>query len=83
MTINSDIRERARKFAEKWKDKGSEKSDADNFWEDLLYSVFGVERPFDFIVKQKKTDVDVYVSGKGEAVRKKYIYTSVRMCDRT
>lgn len=73
MTINKEIRERAKTFSKRWSSRGSEKSDADNFWEDLLESVFGVERSYNYIVKQKPTTVEVSVKDKGEVLRKKYI----------
>lgn len=73
MIPNSTRRNRAKAFVKRWANRGSEKSDADNFWEDLLENVFDVKKPYTFIEKQKPTTVDVFVTGKGEATRKKFI----------
>ena len=43
----------AKKFAAKWKGKGSEKSDSQTFWLSLLRDVYGVESPDEFIVFEK------------------------------
>lgn len=39
----------AKEFADRWKDKGSEKSDSQKFWIDLLEHVYGVNNYVDFI----------------------------------
>lgn len=73
MVVNKIIREKAKEFAKRWKDKGSEISDADNFWYDLLESVFGIKSPFKFIDKQKDALFDIIVGDKTEVTRVKHI----------
>ena len=54
-------------FAKRWKDKGDEKQDSQNFWRDLLSSVFGIANPerkvcFEKRVSLKNTSfIDVYI----------------------
>lgn len=58
----TDVEKRnaAKAFAAAWKDRGDEKQDAQNFWRELLQSVYGVEKPeadvsFEFPVKNDRT----------------------------
>lgn len=61
------INKGAADFAKRWKDKGDEKQDSQNFWRDLLSSVFGVANPerkvcFEKRVSLKNTSfLDVYI----------------------
>lgn len=49
----------AAEFAQRWKDKGSERSDSQPFWLDLLSNVFGIETPSDgFIIFEEHHMVD-------------------------
>ena len=54
-------------FAKRWKAKGDEKQDSQNFWRDLLSSVFGIANPerkvcFEKRVSLKNTSfIDVYI----------------------
>ncbi|MBQ7607881.1 MAG: class I SAM-dependent DNA methyltransferase [Desulfovibrionaceae bacterium] len=45
MKAEKQIAADAAKFAERWKGKGSERSDSQPFWLDLLSNVFGIETP--------------------------------------
>ena len=61
------INKGAADFAKRWKDKGDEKQDSQNFWRDLLSSVFGIANPerkvcFEKRVSLKNTSfIDVYI----------------------
>ena len=46
----------AKRFAERWKDKGSEKSDTQKFWIDLLSNVYGVDNATEIVTFEKKID---------------------------
>ena len=47
--MNKNQKESAKKFVERWKDSGSERSESQSFWLSLLRDVLGVEKPEDFI----------------------------------
>lgn len=49
MLTQSAQRKAAKKFAEKWKDRGYEKWESAKFWMSLLQDVYGVENPADYI----------------------------------
>ena len=61
------VNKEAADFAKRWKDKGDEKQDSQNFWRDLLSSVFNVAHPeqklcFEKSVSLKNTSfMDVYI----------------------
>ena len=61
------VNKAAADFAKRWKDKGDEKQDSQNFWRDLLSSVFNVAHPeqkicFEKRVSLKNTSfIDVYI----------------------
>ena len=61
------VNKAAADFAKRWKDKGDEKQDSQNFWRDLLSSVFNVAHPeqklcFEKRVSLKNTSfMDVYI----------------------
>lgn len=61
------VNKEAAEFAKRWKDKGDEKQDSQNFWRDLLSSVFNVAHPeqklcFEKSVSLKNTSfMDVYI----------------------
>ena len=57
-------RKAARKFVEDWKDRGDEKQDTQNFWNQLLRTVFGVDVPEQYIQYEKpvaKGFIDAYI----------------------
>lgn len=39
----------AKAFIERWKDRGNERQDTQSFWLDLLQSVYGIEKPSEYI----------------------------------
>lgn len=41
----------AAEFAERWKDRGSERGESQPFWLDLLSNVFGIETPTDGFIR--------------------------------
>ena len=51
-------RETAKRFAEDWKGRGSEKSDSQPFWLSLLRRVFGIDNPEDYIKFEDKVHLD-------------------------
>ena len=64
----TDVEKRnaAKAFAAVWKDRGDEKQDAQNFWRELLQSVYGVEKPeadvsFEFPVKNDRTGSTIFI----------------------
>lgn len=48
----------AREFAERWEGQGSEKSQTQSFWLELLQQVFGIELPSQFIKFEEEVKVD-------------------------
>lgn len=62
----SEQKKRAKKFAQKWKNTGDEKSESQKFWLDLLENVFGVEDPYSYInfeSRVKKMDKTAFIDG--------------------
>ena len=64
----TDVEKRnaAKAFAAAWKNRGDEKQDAQNFWRELLQSVYGVEKPeadvsFEFPVKNDRTGSTIFI----------------------
>lgn len=55
---DQEQKQAAAEFAERWKDRGSEKQDDQSYWNDLLHDVLGVERASDFINYQKKVNFE-------------------------
>jgi len=61
-----DKRAAAKAFVEAWTGRGDEKQDAQNFWRQLLQSVYGVEQPetdvsFEFRVKNDQTGSTIFI----------------------
>ena len=59
-------RSAAKTFSQTWKDRGDEKQDAQNFWRQLLQTVYGVETPedsvsFEFKVKNDQTNTTIFI----------------------
>ena len=78
----TDVERRAaaKAFAQTWKGRGDEKQDAQNFWRQLLQSVYGVEQPesdvsFEFRVKNDQTGstifIDAYIHDTGVLIEQK------------
>ena len=64
----ADVEKRAaaKAFVETWAGRGDEKQDAQNFWRQLLQSVYGVEQPetdvsFEFRVKNDQTGSTIFI----------------------
>ena len=53
-----DQRKAAKEFAERWKDKGYEKGQSQQFWTDLLQNVLGVDNPVNFIEFEDVVHID-------------------------
>lgn len=50
--------QKAKEFAEFWKDKGYEKGQSQTFWLQLLSDVFGIEKPSEFIEFEDQVHID-------------------------
>ena len=46
---NTQQEKAAKRFAQKWQGKGSEKQDSQRVWMDLLTTVYGIENPADLV----------------------------------
>jgi len=57
MTV-AEQKNKAKEFAEYWKDKGYEKGQSQSFWLQLLNQVFGVEKPTEFIEFEDQVHID-------------------------
>ena len=51
-------KDKAKKFAERWKNRGDEKSDCQIFWIDLLENVFGIENLAEFIFFEERVQLE-------------------------
>lgn len=57
MKVNEQKKE-ARKFIERWKNRGEEKKDSQSFWLDLLEHVYGIENAVDYITFEDNVLID-------------------------
>ena len=64
----TDVEKRAaaKAFVKTWLGRGDEKQDAQNFWRELLQSIYGVEKPesdvsFEFRVKNDQTGSTIFI----------------------
>lgn len=48
----------AKAFIERWKNRGNERKDSQSFWLDLLQSVYGIEKPAEYITFEDKVMLD-------------------------
>lgn len=48
----------AKAFIERWKNRGNERQDSQSFWLDLLQSVYGIEKPTEYITFEDKVMLD-------------------------
>lgn len=55
---HTEMKQRAKIFSEKWKDRGYEKGDTQVYWIGLLSEVFGVENPHDLILFENQIKLD-------------------------
>ena len=58
MKSEKQMAQAAAAFAERWQDRGDEKSESQSFWTDLLENVFGVEDVTHFIRYEERVKVD-------------------------
>lgn len=80
----------AKGFAERWKNKGSEKSDTQKFWIDLLSNVYGVDNATEIVTFEKKMDfkdgtdkdqhgfIDAYIPGSKVVIEQKGLDVDLR-----
>ena len=47
-----------KRFAERWRGKGDEKSETQTFWNELLHDILGVERPGEVIEYEKRVELE-------------------------
>lgn len=82
--MQKDIKQRAKAFAEQWKDRGYEKGESQVFWLSLLTEVFGVENPdtvisFENQVKLSSTSfIDAYIQPTKVLIEQKSIEKDLR-----
>lgn len=57
MKLNEQA-QKAKEFAEFWKDKGYEKGQSQSFWLQLLSQVYGIEKPTEFIEFEDQVHID-------------------------
>lgn len=53
MTLKEQ-KNQANEFVARWKDRGNERQDSQPFWLDLLQSVYGIEKPTEYITFEDK-----------------------------
>lgn len=51
-------KKQAKAFIERWRDRGNERQDSQSFWLDLLQSVYGIEKPSEYIKFEDKVMLD-------------------------
>ena len=67
MKSEKQIAEAAAAFAERWKNRGYERGEAQPFWIDLLTNVFGIETPSDGFIAfedHRKVDASSFIDGR-------------------
>lgn len=57
MTLKEQ-KNQANEFVARWKDRGNERQDSQPFWLDLLQSVYGIEKPTEYITFEDKVMLD-------------------------
>ena len=55
---DKEQKQKAKEFAERWKDKGYEKGESQKYWIDLLQNVLGISDPIDFIEFEDTVHID-------------------------
>lgn len=81
---HSQTQEAARVFIERWKGRGYEKGESQQFWMDLLQNVFGVPNPVDIIsfenqVKLANTSfIDAYIAPTKVLIEQKGLNVDLR-----
>ena len=51
-------KKQAKAFIKRWENRGSERQDSQSFWLDLLQSVYGIEKPTEYITFEDKVMLD-------------------------
>ncbi len=54
---HTEIKKRAKRFADRWQSRGYEKGDTSSFWRTLLHDIFNVDSLDTYIYFEKKTPV--------------------------
>lgn len=56
--IEAERKEAARKFIDKWRNKGIEDQDDRSYWIDMVQNVFGVHSGTDYLAFQKYVEIN-------------------------
>ena len=48
----------AQAFIKRWENRGNERQDSQSFWLDLLQSVYGIEKPTEYIRFENTVKID-------------------------
>lgn len=54
----TDQKKNAKSFIQRWQNRGNERQDSQSFWLDLLQSVYGIEKPTEYITFEDKVMLD-------------------------
>ena len=54
----TEQKKKAKEFIKRWENRGNERQDSQSFWLDLLQSVYGVEKPTEYITFEDKVKMD-------------------------
>ncbi|WP_342991612.1 DNA methyltransferase [Streptococcus australis] len=54
----TDQKKSAKSFIQRWQNRGNERQDSQSFWLDLLQSVYGIEKPTEYITFEDKVMLD-------------------------
>ena len=54
----TDQKKNAKLFIQRWQNRGNERQDSQSFWLDLLQSVYGIEKPTEYITFEDKVMLD-------------------------
>lgn len=54
----TEQKKKAKEFIKRWENRGNERQDSQSFWLDLLQSVYGIEKPTEYITFEDKVKMD-------------------------
>lgn len=54
----TEQKKKAKEFIKRWENRGKERQDSQSFWLDLLQSVYGIEKPTEYITFEDKVMLD-------------------------
>lgn len=54
----TEQKKKAKEFIKRWENRGNERQDSQSFWLDLLQSVYGIEKPTEYITFEDKVMLD-------------------------